>query len=90
MILTPTLTPTLTLALTPALTPTPTPGILALYDERLRDRFDMKIFVDADPDVRLARRIRRDMAERGRALDGALLQRADLPPPTLTTPTPQP
>ena len=90
MILTPTLTPTLTLALTPALTPTPTPGILALYDERLRDRFDMKIFVDADPDVRLARRIRRDMAERGRDLDGVLQQCADLPPPTLTTPTPQP
>tara|TARA_B100000795_G_scaffold23511_1_gene15752 strand:+ start:753 stop:1025 length:273 start_codon:yes stop_codon:yes gene_type:complete len=90
LILTPTLTPTLTLALTPALTPTPTPGILALYDERLRDRFDMKIFVDADPDVRLARRIRRDMAERGRDLDGVLQQCADLPPPTLTMPTPQP
>ena len=90
MTLTLTLTPTLPLALTP------TPGILALYDERLRDRFDMKIFVDADPDVRLARRIRRDMAERGRDLDGVLQQCAniciytDLPPPTLTTPTPQP
>ena len=68
MTLTLTLTPTLPLALTP------TPGILALYDERLRDRFDMKIFVDADPDVRLARRIRRDMAERGRDLDGVLQQ----------------
>ena len=73
-------------------------GILALYDERLREHFDMKIFVDADPDVRLARRIRRDMAERGRDLDGVLQQCAhmymyiytDLPPPTLTTPTPQP
>mmetsp|Transcript_11954 Transcript_11954/g.24293 ORF Transcript_11954/g.24293 Transcript_11954/m.24293 type:complete len:261 (-) Transcript_11954:77-859(-) len=49
-------------------------GILALYDQRLRERFDMKIFVDADPDVRLARRIRRDMAERGRDLDGVLQQ----------------
>tara|TARA_B100000780_G_C20788218_1_gene313015 strand:+ start:88 stop:372 length:285 start_codon:yes stop_codon:yes gene_type:complete len=90
---------TLTLTLTPTLPRAlaPTPGILALYDERLRDRFDMKIFVDADPDVRLARRIRRDMAERGRDLDGVLQQCAhmymyiytDLPPPTLTTPTPQ-
>ena len=34
----------------------------------------MKIFVDADADVRLARRIRRDMAERGRDLDGVLQQ----------------
>ena len=53
-------------------------GILALYDQRLRDRFDMKIFVDADPDVRLARRIRRDMAERGRDLDGVLQQCAHM------------
>ena len=51
----------------------------------------MKIFVDADADVRLARRIRRDMAERGRDLDGVLQQcaraclpaPAHLPPPTL-------
>jgi len=49
-------------------------GILALYDERLRDLFDLKIFVDADADVRLARRIRRDMADRGRDLSGILQQ----------------
>ena len=85
-----TLTLTLTRTQTLTLTPTPCTGILALYDERLRDRFDMKIFVDADPDVRLARRIRRDMAERGRDLDGVLQQCADLPPPTLTTPTTPP
>ena len=62
----------------------------------------MKIFVDADADVRLARRIRRDMAERGRDLDGVLQQCAPActrPPaasdprharaPTRATPTPQ-
>ena len=49
-------------------------GILALFDERMRDLFDLKVFVDADADVRLARRIRRDMASRGRDLDGILQQ----------------
>ena len=47
-------------------------GILALHSERLRDLMDLKIFVDADADVRLARRIRRDVAERGRDVDGVL------------------
>lgn len=49
-------------------------GILALYDPRLRDLFDLKIFVDADADVRLARRICRDIQSRGRDLDGILRQ----------------
>lgn len=49
-------------------------GILALYDERLRELFDLKVFVDADADVRLARRIRRDMESRGRDLAGILQQ----------------
>mmetsp|Transcript_14401 Transcript_14401/g.45400 ORF Transcript_14401/g.45400 Transcript_14401/m.45400 type:complete len:239 (-) Transcript_14401:90-806(-) len=49
-------------------------GILALYDARLRDLFDLKIFVDADADVRLARRIRRDIETRGRDLDSVLRQ----------------
>lgn len=47
-------------------------GILALYDQRLRDLFDLRIFVDADPDIRLARRIRRDIESRGRDLDSVL------------------
>ena len=47
-------------------------GILALHSARLRDLMDLKIFVDADADVRLARRIRRDVAERGRDVDGVL------------------
>lgn len=47
-------------------------GILALHSPRLRELMDLKIFVDADADVRLARRIRRDVAERGRDVDGVL------------------
>ena len=49
-------------------------GLFTLYDERLRDFYDLKVFVDADADVRLSRRIRRDIAERGRDLDGVLQQ----------------
>jgi uridine kinase len=41
-------------------------GILVLADERLRARFDVKIFVDTDADIRLMRRIRRDIEHRGR------------------------
>ncbi len=49
-------------------------GILLLADERLRTICDVKVFVDADPDIRLIRRIRRDMAGRGRSLDSVLDQ----------------
>jgi len=41
-------------------------GILVLADERLRAQMDLKIFVDTDTDVRLMRRMWRDMEERGR------------------------
>lgn len=43
-------------------------GILIFYDQELRDLFDMKLFVDADSDDRLARRVQRDIKERGRSL----------------------
>jgi uridine kinase len=49
-------------------------GILLFADERVRDRCDVKVFVDADADIRLVRRIRRDMAKRGRPLDEILEQ----------------
>ena len=49
-------------------------GILLLADERVRDLCDVKVFVDADADIRLIRRIRRDMAKRGRSLDSILDQ----------------
>ena len=49
-------------------------GILLFVDERVRDLCDVKVFVDADADTRLIRRIRRDMAKRGRPLDEILEQ----------------
>jgi uridine kinase len=49
-------------------------GILLFTDERVRQRLDVKVFVDADADIRLVRRIRRDMASRGRPLDEILEQ----------------
>jgi uridine kinase len=49
-------------------------GILLFTDESIRRRLDVKVFVDADADIRLVRRIRRDMATRGRPLDEILDQ----------------
>lgn len=49
-------------------------GILLFADARVRDLCDVKVFVDADADVRLIRRIRRDMAVRGRPLEEILSQ----------------
>ncbi len=49
-------------------------GILLLVDERVRSKLDVKVFVDADADIRLVRRIRRDMASRGRPLEEILDQ----------------
>jgi uridine kinase len=49
-------------------------GILLLVEERIRAALDIKVFVDTDADVRLVRRIRRDVAERGRPIDEILEQ----------------
>ncbi len=49
-------------------------GILVLYDRALRERFDLKIFVDTAPDIRLIRRLQRDVAERGRTPDSVIEQ----------------
>lgn len=49
-------------------------GILVLEDQRLRDLMDIKIFVDTDDDVRIIRRIKRDIEERGRSLDSVITQ----------------
>uniref|UniRef100_A0A0A9YDW2 Uridine kinase n=1 Tax=Lygus hesperus TaxID=30085 RepID=A0A0A9YDW2_LYGHE len=49
-------------------------GILAFYHPEVVKMCDMKIFVDTDPDVRLARRLKRDICERGRDLEGVLKQ----------------
>ncbi|MEW6725122.1 MAG: uridine kinase [Bacillota bacterium] len=49
-------------------------GILVLEDERLRDRFDIKIYVDTDADVRILRRLLRDIRERGRSMESVIEQ----------------
>ncbi|HEU0012461.1 MAG TPA: uridine kinase [Longimicrobium sp.] len=49
-------------------------GILLFVEPRLRELFDLRIFVDADPDVRFIRRLRRDLEERGRSLDSVIEQ----------------
>jgi len=51
-----------------------TEGILVFYDERVRRLLNMKIFVDTDADVRLLRRMKRDIAERGRSYESVLYQ----------------
>lgn len=49
-------------------------GILLFVDRRVRELCDVKVYVDADADIRLIRRIERDMAERGRPLEEILTQ----------------
>ena len=49
-------------------------GILVLAESRLRDLMDIKLYVDADADVRLVRRLRRDVEERGRTVQSVLEQ----------------
>ncbi len=49
-------------------------GILILVEARLRELFDIKIFVDTDPDLRFIRRLQRDIAERGRTLENVIHQ----------------
>jgi uridine kinase len=49
-------------------------GILIYSEPKLREQMDIKIFVDTDDDVRLLRRLKRDITERGRDLDGVLNQ----------------
>jgi uridine kinase len=49
-------------------------GILVLHDAALRDRFDLKVYVDADADIRFIRRLQRDVDERGRTADSIIEQ----------------
>ncbi|MEW5719933.1 MAG: uridine kinase [Chloroflexota bacterium] len=49
-------------------------GILIFADRALRDLFDIKIFVDTDPDLRFLRRLQRDIAERGRTMESVVQQ----------------
>jgi uridine kinase len=49
-------------------------GILILVEKALRDLFDVKIYVDTDPDIRFIRRLERDIAERGRTSASVIQQ----------------
>ena len=49
-------------------------GILLFEDSRIRDLCDIKVYVDTEDDVRLARRIQRDVVERGRSVESVLKQ----------------
>ena len=49
-------------------------GILIFADSKLRDLMDVKIFVDTDADVRILRRIVRDVRKRGRSLESVVTQ----------------
>src|SRR5262249_29846932 len=49
-------------------------GILIFENENLRRHFDLKVFVDADADIRFIRRLRRDLLSRGRTLDSVVQQ----------------
>jgi uridine kinase len=49
-------------------------GILVLHDQTLRDRFDLKVYIDSDADVRFIRRLTRDVDQRGRTIDSIIAQ----------------
>jgi uridine kinase len=49
-------------------------GILIFTESILRDLFDIKIFVDTDPDLRFIRRLQRDISERGRLMESVVRQ----------------
>ncbi|MBM7651731.1 uridine kinase [Neobacillus cucumis] len=49
-------------------------GILVLEDERLRDLMDIKLYVDTDADLRIIRRLQRDIKERGRSIESVIDQ----------------
>ena len=52
-------------------------GILIFAERELRNQMDIKIFIDADADERLLRRIRRDTVDRGRSIDSVMAQYVD-------------
>ena len=52
-------------------------GILVLWEPTLRDRFDLKVFLDTDADIRFIRRLQRDVAERGRSAESVIAQYLD-------------
>ena len=59
-------------------------GILTFHNPKVLKMLDMKIFVDTDADVRLARRLRRDITQRGRDLEGVLKQYTGMVQPSFS------
>lgn len=49
-------------------------GLMVLYDQRLRDLMDLKIYVDTPADIRFIRRLQRDISERGRTVESVIKQ----------------
>ena len=49
-------------------------GILILHDPRLRELFDLKVYVDTDADIRFIRRLKRDVRDRGRTMESVVGQ----------------
>lgn len=49
-------------------------GLMVLYDKRIRDLLDLKLYVDTPDDIRFIRRLKRDIAERGRTVDSVCSQ----------------
>lgn len=57
-------------------------GILTFYNPKVLSMLDMKIFVDTDADIRLARRLKRDISQRGRDLEGVIKQYTSMVQPS--------
>lgn len=49
-------------------------GLMVLYDKRIRDLLDLKLYVDTPADIRFIRRLQRDIAERGRTVESVIEQ----------------
>ncbi len=53
-------------------------GLMIFYDKRIRDLFDLKLYVDTPPDIRFIRRLQRDITERGRTVESVIRQYTDV------------
>ena len=53
-------------------------GLMILFDQRIRELLDLKIYVDTPDDIRFIRRLQRDISERGRTVDSVIKQYIDV------------
>lgn len=56
-------------------------GLMILYDKRVRDLIDLKLYVDTPDDIRFIRRLQRDISERGRTVQSVITQYIDVARP---------